>query len=148
MLAQNAQLNQRIIRSGQVWGHTPEQRVAASTLRRYSFGEKDNPVLSVLSTDIKSSISKRYPVFIHWNQKSPSVAALFLDAAPRDGRPCTENDEKTHDSFAAQIGTSRSRVNWNLCFWAPFPISETVVLQRCERKSDSVWVVQGEIFRK
>ena len=23
--------------SGQVWGHTPEQRVAASTLRRYSF---------------------------------------------------------------------------------------------------------------
>ena len=24
--------------SGQVWGHTPEQRVAASTLRRYSFG--------------------------------------------------------------------------------------------------------------
>ena len=25
-------------RSGQVWGHTPEQRVAASTLRRYSFG--------------------------------------------------------------------------------------------------------------
>ena len=23
---------------GQVWGHTPEQRVAASTLRRYSFG--------------------------------------------------------------------------------------------------------------
>ena len=24
-------------RSGQVWGHTPEQRVAASTLRRYSF---------------------------------------------------------------------------------------------------------------
>ena len=27
-----------IDRSGQVWGHTPEQRVAASTLRRYSFG--------------------------------------------------------------------------------------------------------------
>ena len=26
------------IRSGQVWGHTPEQRVAASTVRRYSFG--------------------------------------------------------------------------------------------------------------
>ena len=25
-------------RSGQVWGHTPEQRVAASTSRRYSFG--------------------------------------------------------------------------------------------------------------
>ena len=24
--------------SGQVWGHAPEQRVAASTLRRYSFG--------------------------------------------------------------------------------------------------------------
>ena len=23
---------------GQVWGHTSEQRVAASTLRRYSFG--------------------------------------------------------------------------------------------------------------
>ena len=26
------------IRSGQVWGHTPKQSVAASTLRRYSFG--------------------------------------------------------------------------------------------------------------
>ena len=26
------------VRSGQVWGHTPEQRVAASNLRRYSFG--------------------------------------------------------------------------------------------------------------
>ena len=26
------------VRSGQVWEHTPEQRVAASTLRRYSFG--------------------------------------------------------------------------------------------------------------
>ena len=25
------------VRSGQVWGHTPEQRVPASTLRRYSF---------------------------------------------------------------------------------------------------------------
>ena len=25
-------------RSGQVWGHTPQQRVAASTLRRYDFG--------------------------------------------------------------------------------------------------------------
>ena len=24
------------VRSGQIWGHTPEQRVAASTLRRYS----------------------------------------------------------------------------------------------------------------
>ena len=27
----------RQVRSGQVWGHTPEQRVATSTLRRYSF---------------------------------------------------------------------------------------------------------------
>ena len=26
------------VRSGQAWRHTPEQRVAASTLRRYSFG--------------------------------------------------------------------------------------------------------------
>ena len=26
------------VRSGQVWGHTPEQRVAASTLRRSSLG--------------------------------------------------------------------------------------------------------------
>ena len=26
------------VRSGQVWGHTPEQRVAASTLQRYSLG--------------------------------------------------------------------------------------------------------------
>ena len=26
------------VRSGQVWWHTPEQRVAASTLRRYSLG--------------------------------------------------------------------------------------------------------------
>ena len=26
------------VRSGQVWEHTPEQRVAASILRRYSFG--------------------------------------------------------------------------------------------------------------
>ena len=26
------------VRSGQVWGHTPEQRVAASTLRRYFSG--------------------------------------------------------------------------------------------------------------
>ena len=25
------------VRSGRVWGHTPEQRDAASTLRRYSF---------------------------------------------------------------------------------------------------------------
>ena len=23
---------------GRVWGHTPKQRIAASTLRRYSFG--------------------------------------------------------------------------------------------------------------
>ena len=27
-----------LVTSGQVWGHAPEQRVAASTLRRYSFG--------------------------------------------------------------------------------------------------------------
>ena len=27
-----------LVRSGQVWGHTPEQRIAASTLQRYSFG--------------------------------------------------------------------------------------------------------------
>ena len=27
-----------LVRSGQVWGHTPEQRVAASTLGRYSLG--------------------------------------------------------------------------------------------------------------
>ena len=27
-----------LIRSGQVWEYTPEQRIAASTLRRYSFG--------------------------------------------------------------------------------------------------------------
>ena len=26
------------VRSGQVWWHTPKQRIAASTLRRYSFG--------------------------------------------------------------------------------------------------------------
>ena len=30
-------LTDQSLRSGQVWGHTPEQRVAASTLRRYSF---------------------------------------------------------------------------------------------------------------
>ena len=27
-----------VVRSGQVWGHTPEQRVAASTWRRFSLG--------------------------------------------------------------------------------------------------------------
>ena len=27
-----------LLRSGQVWGHTPEQRDAASNLRQYSFG--------------------------------------------------------------------------------------------------------------
>ena len=27
-----------LVTSGQVWGHAPEQRVAASTLRGYSFG--------------------------------------------------------------------------------------------------------------
>ena len=26
------------VRSGQIWGHSPEQRVAASALRRYCFG--------------------------------------------------------------------------------------------------------------
>ena len=29
---------QKNVRPGLVWGHTPEQRVAASTLRQYAFG--------------------------------------------------------------------------------------------------------------
>ena len=30
----------RKVSSGQVWGHTPEQSVAASTSRQYSFGHR------------------------------------------------------------------------------------------------------------
>ena len=33
---QNRQINRQYTELGQVWGHTAEQRVAASTLRRYS----------------------------------------------------------------------------------------------------------------
>ena len=37
-VAGNASCSTLLIRSGQLWGHTPEQRVAASTLPWYSFG--------------------------------------------------------------------------------------------------------------
>ena len=34
----NLIVNFSYVGSGQIWGNTPEQRIAASTLRRYSFG--------------------------------------------------------------------------------------------------------------
>ena len=39
-------------RPGQVWGHTPEQRVAASTSRRYSFGIR----LAIAQTDARPAM--------------------------------------------------------------------------------------------
>ena len=41
------------VRWGQVWGHTPEQRVAASTLRRYSLGLR----LAIAQTDARPVMS-------------------------------------------------------------------------------------------
>ena len=43
------------VRSGQVWGYTPEQRVTASTLRRYSFGHR----LAIAQADARPAM----PVF-------------------------------------------------------------------------------------
>ena len=45
-------LPDRQVRSGQVWGHTPEKRVAASTLRRYSFGLR----LAIAQADARSAM--------------------------------------------------------------------------------------------
>ena len=39
-------------RSGQVWGHTPEQRVAVSTLRRHSFGLR----LAIAQADVRPAM--------------------------------------------------------------------------------------------
>ena len=46
-----------LFRSGQIWGHKPEQRVAAATLRRYSFGL----CLAIAQTDARHQF--------HENQK-------------------------------------------------------------------------------
>ena len=44
-------------RSGQVWGHTPEQRVAASTLRRYCFEIR----LAIAHAEPRPYLSDRTP---------------------------------------------------------------------------------------
>ena len=43
----------------QVWGHTPEQRIAASTLRRYSFGLR----LAIAQADARPVM----PVSLRWD---------------------------------------------------------------------------------
>ena len=43
-------------KSGQVWVHTPEQRVAASTLRQYPFGVR----LAIAKTDARPAM----PIFV------------------------------------------------------------------------------------
>ena len=45
--------------SGQVWGHTPEQRVAASTLRRYYFGLR----LAIAQADARPAM----PASFRWD---------------------------------------------------------------------------------
>ena len=46
---------------GQVWGHTPEQRVAASTLGRYSFGLR----LTIAQVDARPAMPVSFPAMPH-----------------------------------------------------------------------------------
>ena len=50
------------IRSGQAWRHTPEQRVAAYTLRRYSFGFR----LAIAQADARPAV----PVSLKYDSAS------------------------------------------------------------------------------
>ena len=63
----------RTFRSGQVWGHTPVQRVAASTLRRYLFGLR----LAIAQADAKRR--RRWQRTLNKkSKKHPSVPPSYL----------------------------------------------------------------------
>ena len=78
------------VRSGQVWGHTPEQRVAASTLRRYSFGLR----LAIVQADARpvTLISLKYttPPDLSWSLCAPPrhyPATRISENGDTEGKP-------------------------------------------------------------
>ena len=71
--------------SGQVWGHTPEQRVAASTLRRYFYGLR----LAIALADARPVMLISFRYGLHPTQSRSMRAAPRYD--PTHQNPTRQN---------------------------------------------------------